>query len=449
MQSVPGWQAHKPVVNNKLFEKVVLWGIVLIGFAQGLFYAWNVVLTSDQEQLLGKGIKLAFLGEWEHYGNLVTSGGNVPGSLTTALVGLPLMLVDSPMSPQVLIGLLQLASLALLIKALKEKFTPLQIIVFAGLFWLSPWRVSKAVLWNPSWLFLATALHLYSFDQLVKKPRAFWMSFLHVLAIGYAFELHPSALLLVIMSGFLYLRKAYRVNWPAVGLATALILVSLIPWFMAMQGNESLAPVVDEGLGNFHYGYGMTHPFSLLKGVMYWPRYTSFVFPHFIFSNLDYSRFGGTTMQATVRHGYDSLRWLLGGASVLVALWGFGWQLRRVWQQRFKCPTALENYILAGLVAMVVLAVLSPAELSHWHLYILLPVANIAFCRFLFEQFHWLPAGAARAMFCMVMIYFILFNVMANFTAPNYYSSSYNMRTGYEAVKSSFGIDSVRVDPPD
>lgn len=427
-------------MKSKVTERLILWGIILIGFAQGLCYAWNVVLTSDQEQLLGKGIKLAFLGEWEHYGNLVTSGGNVPGSLTTALVGLPLMLVDSPMSPQVLVGCIQLASLLLLIQALKGKFTPLQIILFVGLFWLSPWRVSKAILWNPSWLFLATALHLYSFDRLVKKPKAFWMSFLHLLAIGYAFELHPSALLLVIMSVFLSLRKVFRVNWPALGLATALILISLIPWFMALQGNESLAPVVDEGLGNFRYGFGLTHPLSLLKGVMYWPRYTSLVFPHFIFSNLDFSKFGGTTMQAVVRHGFDSLRWLLGGASVLVALWAFGWQLRSIWRQKFRCPTPLENYILAGLLAMIVLAVLSPAELSHWHLFILLPVANIAFCRFLFERFHWLPVGTSRVVFCTVMIYFILFNVMANFTAPNYYSSSYNMRTGYAATKALYGV---------
>ncbi len=422
------------------FQKNVLLIIIVLGLAQGLFYAWNVVMTSDQEQLLAKGIKLAFFGQWEHYGNLITSGGNVPGSLTTSLVGLPLMLVDSPMSPQVLVGLLQLASLLLLIGALKGTFTPLQIIVFAGLFWLSPWRVSKAILWNPSWLFLATALHLYTFDRLVKKPKSFWMSFLHILAIGYAFELHPSALLLAIMSGFLYLRKVFRVNWPAVGLAIILILISLVPWFMTLQGNESLAPLVDEGLGNFHYGFGLTHPFSLLKGVMYWPRYTSFVFPHFIFSNLDYSRFGGAGMQGAVRNGFDSLRWLLGGISIFFCLWGFGWQLRRIWQQRFKCPAPLENYILAGLIAMVLLVVLSPAELSHWHLYLLLPVANIAFCRFLFQRFHWLAAGTARALFITVMIYFILFNVMANFIAPNYYSPTFNMRTEYAATKASFGV---------
>lgn len=430
-------------MENKAFIRVVLWGIILIGFAQGLFYAGNVVMTSDQEQLLTKGIKLAFLGEWEHYGNLITGGGNVPGSMTTALVGVPLMIFDSAMAPQILVGLLQLASLLLLIQALKGTFTSLQIVVFCGLFWLSPWRASKAILWNPSYLLLATALHLYTFDQLIKKPKSFWMSFVHVLAIGFAFELHPSALLLVIMSGFLWLRKAFRVNWPGVALAAALILVSLIPWFMALQGDQGLTPVVDQGLGDFYYGYGLTHPFSLLKGIMYWPRYTSFVFPHFIFGNLDYSRFGGGAMQAAVKYGFDSLRWVLGGASVLLSLWAFGWQLRKNRQQRFRCSAPLENYVLSALIAMTVLTILSPAELSHWHLYLLLPVANIAFCRFLFERFHWLSARKARAIFCAVMLYFIIFNVMANFTAPNYYSSKYNMRTQYEATKTSLGVLSL------
>jgi hypothetical protein len=424
-------------VHNKAVERIVFWSIVLIGFAQGLFYAWNVVMTSDQEQLLEKGIRLAFLGEWEHYGNLVTSGGNVPGSLTTALVGLPLMLADSSMAPQLLIGLLQLASLGLLVLALRGTFTPLQIIVFCGLFWLSPWRVSKAVLWNPSYLFFATALHLYSFHRLIKKPKDFWMSFLHVLAMGYAFELHPSALLLVIMSGFLYLRKSFRINWLGVALALTLIVVTLIPWFLVMQGEQNLAPVVDESKGHFYYGFSLVHPFSFIKGVSYWPRYNSFVFPHYIFSNLDYSRFGGEGMQAAVRQVFDSLRWLLGGASVLLALWAFGWQLRRIWKQGFRCPDPLENYILAGLIAMVVLVAMSPAELSHWHLFILLPVANISFCRFLFHRFQWLTPGRARAVFCAVMLYFILFNLMANFTAPNYYSTSHNMRADYPVFKAS------------
>jgi len=423
--------------------RTALLSIALVGFAQGLFYAHNVVMTSDQEQLLTKGIKLAFLGEWEHYGNLITGGGNVPGSLTTALVGVPLMIFDSAMSPQILVGLLQLASLFLLVQALKGKFTPLQIIVFCGLFWLSPWRVSKAILWNPSYLFLATALHLYTFDQLIKKPKSFWMSFVHVLAVGFAFELHPSALLLVIMSGFLWLRKIFRINWLGAALAAALILISLMPWFMAMQGDQGLVPVVDQDRGAFHYGFSLLHPFSFIKGVMYWPRYSSLVFPHYIFSDLDFSRFGDAGLQAVLQHGFNSLRWLLGGSSIVLCLWAFGWQLRKIWEQRFRCPTPLENYILASLIAMVALVALSPAELSHWHLYLLLPVVNIAFCRFLFERFRWLSAGTVRVLFCALMVYFVIFNVMANYTAPEFYSPESNMRTQYAATKASFGVRSL------
>lgn len=417
-----------------------LWAIIAIGFVQGLFYAWNAVMTSDQEQMLTKGIRLAFLGEWEHYGNLVTGGGNVPGSLTSLVVGLPLMIVDSAMSPQVLVGLLQLAGLLIILRVLKEYFSPVQIVVFCGLFWLSPWRASKAILWNPSYLILVTALHLYSFHRLQRRPRGFWPSFLNVIALGIGLQLHPSAAVLGLLSMVLLLRRALPLNRVAAGLALLAVLASLAPWFAAVSGGAGLAPVVDEARGNFYYGFNLLHPFSFLKGVMYWVRYTSMVFPHYIFSNLDYSRFGAGGMEAAVRVGFESLRWAFGGTSVFLALWAFGWHLRRFWKRRLRCADPLEHYVLAGIAAMVLLVMISPAELSHWHLYPLLPVATIALCRFLFERFNRVPRWAGLVLFCVVVLYFVLFNVMANVTAPNYYSPEQNMRSDYQALKSSFGV---------
>jgi len=80
--------------------RVALWALIVTGFVQGSFYAWNVVMTSDQEQMLTKGIRLAFLGQWELNGNLVTGGGNVPGSLTALVVGVPLMVWTTPWPPR-------------------------------------------------------------------------------------------------------------------------------------------------------------------------------------------------------------------------------------------------------------------------------------------------------------------------------------------------------------
>jgi len=423
--------------DRREFHPAVLWAIISLGFAQGLFYAWNAVMTSDQEQMLTKGIRLACLGQWEHYGNLVTGGGNVPGSLTALVVGVPLMVLDSAMAPQVLVGLLQLAGLLIILRVLRDHFSPLEIIVFCGLFWLSPWRASKAILWNPSYLILVTALHLYSFHRLQRQPRAFWPSFLHVIALGIGIELHPSVAVLILLSGVLFLCRALPLNLAAAGLAVLLILLTLVPWLLAVSDETGLAPVVDEARGNFYYGFNLLHPFSFFKGVMYWVRYTSMVFPHYIFSNLDYSAFGTGGMENVVRVGFDGLRWAFGGASVVLALWAFGWQLRRFRRQRFRPADPLEQYVLAAMAAMVLLVVISPAELSHWHLYPLLPVATIAFCRFLFERFGGRRPGAGLVLFVTVMLYFTLFNVMANFTAPNYYSPEQNMRTDYHALKST------------
>ena len=189
-------------------------------------------------------------------------------------------------------GLLQLAGLLIILRVLRDHFSPLEIIVFCGLFWLSPWRASKAILWNPSYLILVTALHLYSFHRLQQKPKAFWPSVLHVIALGIGIELHPSVAVLILLSGVLFLCRALPLNLAAAGLAVLLILLTLVPWLLAVSDETGLVPVVDEARGNFYYGFNLLHPFSFFKGVMYWVRYTSMVFPHYIFSNLDYSAFG-------------------------------------------------------------------------------------------------------------------------------------------------------------
>lgn len=59
----------------------------------------GISLTGDQTQMLYKGYLGAYQGIWLSYGNAASAMGNVPGSLSAYLVGLPLLLIGASLIP--------------------------------------------------------------------------------------------------------------------------------------------------------------------------------------------------------------------------------------------------------------------------------------------------------------------------------------------------------------
>ena len=261
-------------------------GVVLFWFALGsaisLLYMATTRLTSDQGQMLVRGVRLAFDGEWTHYGNLVTGGGYVPGSLITAVTGIPLLIWDSPMAPQILVLLLHLWGFWLLNQALKGEVSDeirKWILVLA---WLTPWHLSKVILWNPSYLFFFAALHFWSCKKL-SESRSFWASLCLVLSIGLAAQFHASFVILVVMSGWQWWRQRLMVRWTGLALGMVMVGLSLIPFIMALKAQPELLPVAKGG--SHFYGRGLLLVFPFVKGVLYWPKYLSMAFPSFIYND--------------------------------------------------------------------------------------------------------------------------------------------------------------------
>ena len=83
---------------------------LLLGLLLSLLYAQHQILTGDQAQMLCKGYLGTLEGIWLSYGNAASALGNVPGSLSTYLVGLPLLLWNSPQAPMMLLIALRLVS---------------------------------------------------------------------------------------------------------------------------------------------------------------------------------------------------------------------------------------------------------------------------------------------------------------------------------------------------
>jgi hypothetical protein len=255
----------------------LLWArLVWICFAAGLLLSAGMLVRSqaggDQLNLLARGWLLAARGQLIPYGNPMSTGGKSPGSITSLLVGLPLFAWMDHRAPVVLILLFHAAGFLLLDAALRRILAPHERLLFAVVYWLNPWRLYfSAFLWNPNYLFLFGAIHLWSCLAQRERPR-FWPSFLHAAGLVLAFQIHASFLLLAVASALLGWRRYFKVQWTGAVLGALLAALPLVPWYLDVR----LHPVlVTAAVHKGFPGRGLLFVFPLLRGVAYWVRYSS------------------------------------------------------------------------------------------------------------------------------------------------------------------------------
>ena len=106
---------------SKNFTLIYLLGIS-IGILFMIVYADNQILTGDQTQMIDKGYLGAYDGIWLQYGNAASSVGNVPGPLSAYVIGVPLLIWDTPYFPMALIIILHLLAFLMLDSIIKNIF---------------------------------------------------------------------------------------------------------------------------------------------------------------------------------------------------------------------------------------------------------------------------------------------------------------------------------------
>jgi len=250
--------------------------LVYACFAAGLVLSAVMLMRSvtggDQLNLLARGWLWATRGQFIPYGNPLSTGGKAPGCITTLLVGLPLFVWRDYRAPTLLILLFQAAGFLLLDATLRRILAPHERFLFAVVYWLSPWRFYlSGFLWNPNYLFLFGAVHLWS--CLAQRHRAlFWASLLHTAGLVLAFQIHPSFLLLIVASALLWWRKYFKIQWPGAVLGALLGALPLLPWYLEVRVHPVIATAA---AGKGFPGRGLLYVFPLLRGVAYWLRYGS------------------------------------------------------------------------------------------------------------------------------------------------------------------------------
>jgi hypothetical protein len=335
-----------------------------VGAAVSLLMVARSQVGGDQLNMLARGWLLTH-GEWVQFGLTTSANGKEPGGLISLLAGLPLLLWRDYRAPALLILSSHVLAYLLLDRTLRGILSARERLLFCVLFWLNPWRLyNSAYLWPANWLFIFGAVHLWTVYRQRREP-SFWLSLLHVLALGALVQVHASFFVLVLASVMLVLRGWFRPNWIAVALGAGVSALVLIPWVEAVVANPALLP----GSKGFPFrGLILVQPF--LRGIIHWVQYASLSFTG------DMTSFDFTSVLGRADRWFGpSLKIsaiAIGFASAVPSLLAAVWMWRRN-RRRCQLPLAgfsdrtwLHNYVVWTFAAAACSFAISPTTVMSW-----------------------------------------------------------------------------------
>ena len=413
-------QENNYLTNN--FQRIYFF-LFSLGLFLSYWYATHQIVDGDITQMLDKGYHGFYTGEWSSYGNAASVVGNVPGSLLAFVVGLPLFVVDSPWAPMGFLIFLHAASFFLLDNVVKNIFNSQIRLVFLVIYWLNPWFLFENILYNPSYLFFFSALHLWTAFKL-KEQKSFIYSFLHVLSIGMAMQLHYSWIILAIMSAVLLYKNTVKVNWYGVIFGFAVIVISLIPYLQEFMQNEAIRSNEGNKDGERYIGWGGVHVYPVLKSFLYWLRYGSFIFTNKLITGADFDWLTASTLlQQILKYTYQVILFTVGAFTLWVSFKAnkyFYTQVKGTFFSRFS--PSIENkewllvYTLSALIGVFISAVLSPIVFNYWHLLIIFPFALIPFLLFV-DMFH---IDKINKYFAPALVYLLFVSFVASIDSKKF-----------------------------
>lgn len=425
----------QPQFLEKNFTFLFALGL-LIGLFLSFLYANHQILTGDQFQMLEKGYLGAHKGVWQSYGNAASAVGNVPGSLSALVVGVPLMLWDSPWAPMTFLITLHLASFLLFNAVIKQIFNPTIQLIFLLLYWLNPWFLFENVIYNPSYLFFFTALHFWSAYHM-REEKSFGYTLLHLLSIAMAMQLHYSWIILAMISLYLYIRGIIKINWFAVIAAFVVTALSLVPYFQAYLSH----PEIRQNPGNKDHaryiGWGLVHVYPIFKGIIYWFRYPSFLFSNTLsmYTNFDWL----TThpiIQKIIQYTYKGIIEIIGIASLWI-VWKANYSswksIKTIAFSRsvtdYSQQQWLSMYALGAFIAILISGALSPIVFNYWHVIIAFGISLLPIIIFIDSYIRHDSKKVIKYLLIIILYFGLINSIAANDSKKFSYTLDYQKQT--------------------
>lgn len=346
----------------------VVYGTFLISTALSVLLVERSQIGGDQLNLLARGWLFASEGHLIPYGNPGSGGGVAPGATTSLAVGLPLLVWRDVRAPIALILVTHLLAFLLLDRLIERCLGDRGRVLFAVVYGLSPGRLYfSGVLWNPSFLFLAGALHAWTAFRQQRDSR-FGDSFLHALTLLLSVQLHLSTVMLGISSVILYFRRAMKLNPWGVLCGSLLGALPLIPFLDLLRTHSDLFPA-----GKGFLGRGLMLLYPLAHGILNWFRHTSLALSAEV-TRYDFSTTLGVVVDRYLSSVLRTFAVILGAVTVLAAIAAARWWLNRQRRrggvlrvERDEGPREwLDRYALVCFIGAMTTYCLAPTTPMWW-----------------------------------------------------------------------------------
>ncbi len=244
----------------------------LIGLFLQLLVSFSYWVGGDQMHLLELGMRLVDGGNLSSFSKLKEGGGANLGSLMQILVAGPLFIWENFRAPMLVPILFNIGAYLMISKIIFENYQDKGLLIFTIIFWLSPIRLyNTGFLWEPAYILLPAAMHLYSAYYMRSKKSAY-LTFMHIFSLFVGLQIHNSVLILVIASLYLLFSRKVKVEWKgfALGLFTGLLF--FIPLILDVLNNNLPESTSSSG----YLGQSLLKVAPFLKGVLYFVKMTTF-----------------------------------------------------------------------------------------------------------------------------------------------------------------------------
>lgn len=364
-------------------------------------------IGGDQAKLLNLALDYLEAGELTSVGRPPSEygAGLTQGRVLQLAIALPIRVWPDYRAPIVLIGIFHLVAGIIVASTMFKAAGPKTAVLFLIVYWLSPWHLyHSGILWEPAYVFLPAALHLWACWRLREVPSMLPSVVLGV-TLMIAFQFHPSALLLLILTVLIYLKRVIRPRAAGVVLGLCIAALALIPTVLYLSGRLYVAlPPTEEIQRTL-----LVRANSVFRGLLYWFRMGSLHIgrrlDQVVYLDTDWA--GESTSKALVRTSVEMFR-AVTVASALLAVIASWWYFRRgnrganlgagrMW---------LRSYAKYGLIAILIGCGICPITIQGWHLIILSHAAA-------FPVTFWIADGlrTRRRWFRLILILFLALRI--------------------------------------
>lgn len=402
--------------------------IILLALILSFYYQSQQWLSGDQWQMLNKGFLAALTGEYLPYGNEASTMGNVPGSLSSIVIGLPLALWFNPYAPVILLELTRIAGIFLFIDALSKLFSPRTVVVGTLCYALNPWFLYDSLLYNPAYLSFGAAFVLNMLVRLRRQGQerqsygaTFVYSMLLTLGVGWCLQLHFSWPVLVALTGLMWLMRAIRFSF--VGAAAGLVLIglSLIPYIQETLVNDYITSNPTTYAKERYLGYGLVHVYPLFKALLYWLRFGSLLVTNK--AMVPELAVSAPFYQEALYYGWLVFTQVIGALTVVVAAIINYKILRRQVAARQPNMRFVRALTISSVGALLIAAGAATLTLNYWQIIIL-------FCFALMPIIAYLEYRPLSNGLCYALAIFMLLSNVVSATS----SEKFSYRADYGAA---------------